>query len=89
MSKPSKARKQPKAQAFDSSLTDYLTGYLSNDPALQEMLRNFSDWPRLARQECERRACRLLTLLSDGVVNAIAKEEVDFAELIGNIPPRH
>ncbi|MDR3220766.1 MAG: hypothetical protein LBU46_01980 [Candidatus Accumulibacter sp.] len=70
----------------EPSLTDSLTGYLRQDPARREEVRNFPDWPRMARRELDRRSARLLEVLPDDALDAIARGEIDLAGLAGKIP---
>jgi hypothetical protein len=35
---------------IEQSLAEYLAGYVGNDPARREQVRNFPDWPGLARR---------------------------------------
>jgi hypothetical protein len=74
-----------KAQV-EQSLIHSLTGYLGRDPAHREALRNFPEWPRLARQELERRGARFLEVLPDDALHAIAQGQIDLADLAGKIP---
>jgi hypothetical protein len=71
---------------IEQSLTDYLTGYLRNNPARRERLLEFSDWQRMARRELDRRSARFLEALPDDLIGAIAQGEVDLAGLTGKIP---
>jgi hypothetical protein len=70
----------------EQSLTDYLAGYFRHDPALREEVRNTPDWQDLARRELARRRARLLEILPDDELQAIARGEVDPAELVNRIP---
>jgi hypothetical protein len=70
---------------IEQFLTDYLTGYVRHDPARREQVRNFPDWPGLARRELDRRGARLLEALSDDALDAIARGEVDLAGLAEKI----
>jgi hypothetical protein len=70
----------------EQSLTDYLAGYVRHDPALREEVRNTPDWQDLARRELARRRARLLEILPDDELQAIARGEVDLAELVNRIP---
>jgi hypothetical protein len=71
---------------IESSLTDFLTGYVHHDPARREQVRNFPDWREMARQELRRRNARFLEVLPDEDLDAIARGEVDMTELLGKIP---
>jgi hypothetical protein len=70
----------------EQSLTDTLTGYVRHDPVLREQVRNTPDWPGLARRELARRRARFLEILPDDELQAIARGEVDLAELADRIP---
>jgi hypothetical protein len=70
---------------IEQSLAEYLAGYVGNDPARREQVRNFPDWPGLARRELDRRGARLLEILPDDVLDAIARGEVDLAGLVEKI----
>jgi hypothetical protein len=76
------ARPDPIAQ----SLTDFLKGYIGNDPDRREQVRNFPDWPDRARRELDRRSARFLETLPDDALRAIARGEVDLVDLAGKIP---
>jgi hypothetical protein len=70
----------------EQSLTDYLAGYVRHDPVLREQVRNAPDWQGLALRELVRRRARLLEILPDDELQAIARSEVDLAELVNRIP---
>jgi hypothetical protein len=70
---------------IEQSLSDYLKGYLRNDPSRRKELLDFSDWPRMACLELDRRGVQLLETLPDNVLHAIARGEVDLAGLVGKI----
>jgi hypothetical protein len=69
-----------------SSLAATLAGYLQGDPALRARMQTYSDWPRVAERELDRRNTRFLETLPDEALKAIAQGEIDLAELIGKIP---
>jgi hypothetical protein len=71
---------------IEQSLSDYLKGYLRDDPGRRKELSDFPDWPRMARLELDRRSARLLKVLPDDLLHAIARGEVDLAGLAGKIP---
>ena len=67
-------------------LTDYLSGFVRNRPANRALLLHYQDWQRMAKQELDRRSCRLLELLPDDVLRAIAQGDIDMAKLAGSLP---
>jgi hypothetical protein len=71
---------------IEQSLTNYLNGYFRDDPTHRKEVLEFPDWPQMARLELDRRSARLLEVMPDDVLNAIARGEVDLAELAGKIP---
>ena len=77
---------KPSRTPIESSLADYLAGYIGNDPFRRREVLDFPDWPRLARRELEWRSARLLEGLPDEALNAIAQGKVDLARLVGKIP---
>ena len=73
---------------IEQSLTSYLTGYIGKEAARKEQVRGFPGWPDMARRELDRRNARLLEALPDDELRAIARGEVDLADLAGKIPVR-
>lgn len=74
--------------SIEQSLTNYLTGYIGKEAARKEQVRGFPGWPDIARRELDRRNARLLEALPDDELRAIARGEVDLADLAGKIPVR-
>jgi hypothetical protein len=70
----------------ESSLIDYLKGYVRHDPVRRARLRDFPDWPGMARRELDRRGARLLEILPDDALDAIARGKVDLARVVDEIP---
>ena len=59
------------------ALSEVLRGYgRANETALASLLE-VSDWERIARQELERRATRIVQSLDDGTLEAIASGSLD------------
>ena len=59
------------------ALSEVLRGYGRADEAALESLLEVSDWERIARQELERRATRIVQSLDDGTLEAIASGSLD------------
>ncbi len=59
------------------ALSEVLRGYGRADEAALASLLEVSDWERIARQELERRATRILQSLDDGTLEAIASGSLD------------
>ena len=58
-------------------LSEVLRGYGRADEAALASLLEVSDWERIARQELERRATRIVQSLDDGTLEAIASGSLD------------
>lgn len=59
------------------ALSEVLRGYgRANETALASLLE-VSDWERIARQELERRATRIVQSIDDGTLEAIASGSLD------------
>ena len=71
---------------IEASLIDYLTGYAGKDPDRRKQVRDFPDWPDMARRELDRRSVQILEDFPDDALQAIARGEVDLARLVGEIP---
>ena len=54
------------------ALSEVLRGYGRADESALASLLEVSDWERIARQELERRATRIVQSLDDGTLEAIA-----------------
>ncbi|MFV6334163.1 hypothetical protein ACNPEG_25295 [Klebsiella pneumoniae] len=54
-----------------------MRGYGRADEAALASLLEVSDWERIARQELERRATRIVQSLDDGTLEAIASGSLD------------
>lgn len=61
----------------EQQLLDYLRGYARSHPANLHQLREYMHWPAMARAERDRRASRLLGVLPDDLLHAIAEGELD------------
>ena len=59
------------------ALSEVLRGYGCADEAALASLLEVSDWERIARQELERRATRIVQSLDDGTLEAIASGSLD------------
>ena len=59
------------------ALSEVLRGYGRADEATLASLLEVSDWERIARQELERRATRIVQSLDDGTLEAIASGSLD------------
>ena len=59
------------------ALSEVLRGYGRADAAALASLLEVSDWERIARQELERRATRIVQSLDDGTLEAIASGSLD------------
>ena len=57
--------------------SEVLRGYGRADEAALASLLEVSDWERIARQELERRATRIVQSLDDGTLEAIASGSLD------------
>lgn len=58
-------------------LSEVLRGYGRADETALASLLEVSDWERIARQELERRATRIVQSLDDGTLEAIASGSLD------------
>ncbi|SAI46768.1 Uncharacterised protein [Bordetella ansorpii] len=61
----------------EQQLMDYLRGYARSNPANLHQLREYMHWPAMARAERDKRASRLLDVLPDDLLHAIAEGELD------------
>ena len=59
------------------TLSEVLRGYGRADETALASLLEVSDWERIARQELERRATRIVQSLDDGTLEAIASGSLD------------
>ena len=59
------------------ALSEVLRGYGRADEMALASLLEVSDWERIARQELERRATRIVQSLDDGTLEAIASGSLD------------
>ncbi|WP_276488589.1 hypothetical protein [Ectopseudomonas mendocina] len=59
------------------ALSEVLRGYGRVDETALASLLEVSDWERIARQELERRATRIVQSLDDGTLEAIASGLLD------------
>ena len=59
------------------ALSEVLRGYGRADETALASLLEVSDWERVARQELERRATRIVQSLDDGTLEAIASGSLD------------
>lgn len=59
------------------ALSEVLRGYGRVDETALASLLEVSDWERIARQELERRATRIVQSLDDGTLEAIASGSLD------------
>ena len=59
------------------ALLEVSRGYGRADEAALASLLEVSDWERIARQELERRATRIVQSLDDGTLEAIASGSLD------------
>ena len=59
------------------ALSEVLRGYGRADEAALASLLEVSDWERIARQELERLATRIVQSLDDGTLEAIASGSLD------------
>ena len=59
------------------ALSEVLRGYGRAAEAALASLLEVSDWERIARQELERRATRIVQSLDDGTLEAIASGSLD------------
>jgi|AntDeeMinimDraft_6_1070357.scaffolds.fasta_scaffold22927_2 Lon protease-like protein len=68
-------------QQIEQRLTDYLSGYVRNSPANLAHVIEYQDWQRMARQELDRRASKLLAVLPEEELQAIAEGRVSLPDL--------
>lgn len=59
------------------ALSEVFRGYGRADETALASLLEVSDWERIARQELERRATRIVQSLDDGTLEAIASGSLD------------
>lgn len=59
------------------ALSEVLRGYGRADETALASLLEVSDWERIARQELDRRATRIVQSLDDGTLEAIASGSLD------------
>ena len=59
------------------ALSEVLRGYGRAEETALASLLEVSDWERIARQELERRATRIVQSLDDGTLEAIASGSLD------------
>ncbi|WP_154717521.1 hypothetical protein [Sterolibacterium denitrificans] len=59
------------------ALSEVLRGYGRADETALASLLEVGDWERIARQELERRATRIVQSLDDGTLEAIASGSLD------------
>lgn len=69
----------------EAHLRDTLRGFGRSNQAALERLAEFTDWPRIAAREIERRATSLVEALDEETLAAIASGELDFAKLCRSI----
>lgn len=60
---------------------DYLRGYGSQGNGALRQLAAFDGWQRLAQQELERRACRVIGCFDDDILQAIISGHIDIPTL--------
>ncbi|MBG7114745.1 hypothetical protein GHU20_13675 [Pseudomonas aeruginosa] len=72
----------PAAQEqIEQRLADYLSGYVRNSPANLAHVIDYQDWQRMARLELDRRASKLLAVLPEEELQAIAEGRVSLSDL--------
>lgn len=64
---------------------DILRGFGRRNEAALEQLAAFTDWPRIARAELERRATSIVQTFDDETLRAIADGTVDFSALCRDV----
>lgn len=64
---------------------DYLRGYGSRGSDALKQLAAFDGWQRLAQQELERRAYRVIQCFEDDILQAIITGQVDIPTLAGEV----
>ena len=64
-----------------NAATGILRGFGRHNGAALQPLGAFTDWPRIARAELERRATNIVQTLDDETLRAIADGTVDFSAL--------
>lgn len=70
---------------IEERLAHYLAGYVRNKPENLAQVLNYPDWPRMAKLELDRRATRLLELLSEQELRAIAQGDVSLPDVVRNL----
>ena len=68
-----------------SQIKDFLRGHLRAAPTAAEDLLRFADWRRVAAQELEARATRIVQALDDDALKAIASGEIDLPEVVREV----
>lgn len=68
------------------NITDYLSGFVRNNPAGKELVETYPDWARLAQNELDRRAAKLLEVFGAEELQAIASGRVSLPDLVINLP---
>jgi hypothetical protein len=66
-------------------LKDYLSGIKRVRPSELEQLSRFPNWRELAQRELERRVTDLMRMFGDGLIEAIARGEVDVNATIAEV----
>lgn len=64
---------------------EYLRGYKSNGSNALMQLVIFEGWQRLAREELERRANRLMHCFDDDILQAIVTGQIDVRNLANEV----
>lgn len=64
---------------------DYLRGFGSTGNNALQQLAAFKDWQRIAQQELERRACRVIGCFDDDILQAIASGQIDLPALANEV----
>ncbi|SFF14587.1 hypothetical protein [Paracidovorax wautersii] len=70
----------------NDKIADYLTGYTRNNPAGKELIETYPDWARLAQNELDRRAAKLLEVFGAEELQAIASGQASLPDIVINLP---
>jgi len=68
-----------------TAATDILRGFGRRNEAALEQLAAFTDWPRIARAELERRATSIVQTFDEQTLLAIADGTVDLSALCRDV----
>jgi len=66
-------------QQLEQNIRDFMSGFIRNRPDNLALLREYSDWQRMAKLELDRRTARFLDCLPE--LRAIATGAIDLNAL--------